>query len=380
MRDRIESITHRDAANTILASRTYVRTASGEPTRVTHEDGSYVELEYDAALRVRSETWRDASGIITETISYAYDRDGNRISRTTSAGVETYIAGVGYRLDRIERAGAPSENYGWDAAGRVTSIERDGATTTLSYSALDQVTSAERGASSTSWSFDGEGRRVSMSDASGTRRYLVAPTMIEELEAPHAITDESGTLIAGYVYSGDQPLVRYGASGPTYYLEDGIGSVIATADSSGARSGEFRYDAFGNTRAWSGSESSLDPTRGGDFRFQGMWQDQSTELYYVRARTYDAQTGRFLSRDPLLGAPQEVESHHPYNFANANPIINTDPTGLFTLVELQSAVTIDRVLTSIQASARSYMMDYARDWLCKEWAESSFTWWAKSQV
>ncbi len=361
VRDRIESITHRDAANVVLASRTYVRTASGEPTRITHEDGSYIELEYDAALRVRSETWRDAGGTITETISYAYDRDGNRISRTTSAGVEAYVAGVGYRLDRIERAGAPIENYGWDAAGRMTSIERDGATTSLTYSALDQVTSAERGASNTSWSFDGEGRRVAMSDAAGTRRYLVAPTMIEELEAPHAITDASGILIAGYVYSGDQPLVRYGTSGPTYYLEDGIGSVIATADSSGARSSEFRYDAFGNTRAWSGTESSLDPTRGGDFRFQGMWQDQSTELYYVRARTYDARTGRFLSRDPLLGEPREVESHQPYNFANANPIINTDPTGAFTLAELQSTVTVDRVLTAIQSSARSYAVDEARD-------------------
>ena len=39
LRDRIESLTHRDGAGTVLQSLTYTRARSGEPTRITREDG-----------------------------------------------------------------------------------------------------------------------------------------------------------------------------------------------------------------------------------------------------------------------------------------------------------------------------------------------------
>ncbi|MCC6876887.1 MAG: hypothetical protein IT378_21460, partial [Sandaracinaceae bacterium] len=83
-RHRVLSITHRDAGGGVLASATYERAASGEPTRITREDGSSVRVGYDAALRVVSERYFDASDVLTGEIAYTYDRDGNRRTRTTS--------------------------------------------------------------------------------------------------------------------------------------------------------------------------------------------------------------------------------------------------------------------------------------------------------
>ena len=36
-----------------------------------------------------------------------------------------------------------------------------------------------------------------------------------------------------------------------------------------------------------------------DILFTGRWLDKSTNLYYYRARWYDAEDGRFVSKDPI---------------------------------------------------------------------------------
>ncbi|MFO0710352.1 MAG: hypothetical protein U0353_10970 [Sandaracinus sp.] len=44
---------------------------------------------------------------------YTYDDDGNRTTRTTSAGVEQYHYGVGWRLTSIERASTTTQAWEW---------------------------------------------------------------------------------------------------------------------------------------------------------------------------------------------------------------------------------------------------------------------------
>jgi hypothetical protein len=55
------------------------------------------------------------------------------------------------------------------------------------------------------------------------------------LDMLESMADGTGNLLANYVYAGIQSLVRLDASGnPTYYLSDGMGSVIGLTDESGA--------------------------------------------------------------------------------------------------------------------------------------------------
>jgi RHS repeat-associated protein len=124
-----------------------------------------------------------------------------------------------------------------------------------------------------------------------------------------------------------------------------MGSVIGLVGDSAADRATIHYDGFGNVRRVSGSPSmaALPADAGGDFRFQGMWSDVGTGLYYVRARVYDAQTGRFLSRDPAEGRREDPSGYLPYVFAQNAPTLLRDPTGRVTLTEIQTILTVRTV-------------------------------------
>ena len=123
-----------------------------------------------------------------------------------------------------------------------------------------------------------------------------------------------------------------------------MGSVIGLADGSGTSSGKFLYDAFGKILSQVGD---ADSAAGGDFRFQGQWLESESGLYHFRARDYDPATGLFLSCDPVDIIETVPESFNPYQFVYNNPYIYSDPTGMISIVEIQSAFTIERILQSI---------------------------------
>ena len=54
-------------------------------------------------------------------------------------------------------------------------------------------------------------------------------------------------------------------------------------------------------------------------------------MYYNRARYYDQNTGRFNRIDPFPGNTEDPQSLHKYLYAHANPVNNTDPSGLLIL-------------------------------------------------
>jgi len=131
------------------------------------------------------------------------------------------------------------------------------------------------------------------------------------------------------------------------YRQDAMGTVIGQADATGASTANFKYDGFGNIVSATGASAGIDPTLGSEPRFHGMMLDSATGLYYVRARYYDGQTGRFVEADSLGGRPLMVETYHPYTFSNSNPIVWRDPLGLFGLEEVGASVSISRSLSTM---------------------------------
>jgi RHS repeat-associated protein len=85
----------------------------------------------------------------------------------------------------------------------------------------------------------------------------------------------------------------------------------------------YRYDAFGNKVAMAEMFTDTVGYRGERF-------DPVLAQYYLRARFYDPRTGRFSSMDPFLGTYARPGELNRYGYAANNPVMNTDPTGLFT--------------------------------------------------
>ena len=66
------------------------------------------------------------------------------------------------------------------------------------------------------------------------------------------------------------------------------------------------------------------------FRYVGKYgvMDEDNGLLFMRARYYDTETGRFLSKDPLRGELVEPGTLNRYVYVLGNPVMGVDPRGL----------------------------------------------------
>jgi RHS repeat-associated protein len=106
----------------------------------------------------------------------------------------------------------------------------------------------------------------------------------------------------------------------TYFLVGDNNNVIALADESGTVTDRYEYSAFGTLLNYTGT----DPNR---ILFSAEPNDEDSGLIYLRNRYYDAEMGRFVSRDLLF--PYGANN---YIYCRNNPVLYTDPTGYDTFV------------------------------------------------
>ena len=79
------------------------------------------------------------------------------------------------------------------------------------------------------------------------------------------------------------------------------------------------YEPFGEVLQGTGDAGSW-------YGFTGEWAD-ATGLEYLRARYYDPWRGRFLTKDPKQGSLLLPVTYNQWIYANANPVLLTDPSG-----------------------------------------------------
>ncbi len=116
-------------------------------------------------------------------------------------------------------------------------------------------------------------------------------------------------------------------------------------DPSGVITDTFTYDAFGilihrqaRTSGGGGvlvpfanpaletAPANTSPTVN-NYRYTGEQWDQDLGMYYLRARYYRPELGRFWTRDSYEGNNQDPLSLHKYIYCSENPVGNIDPTG-----------------------------------------------------
>ena len=67
------------------------------------------------------------------------------------------------------------------------------------------------------------------------------------------------------------------------------------------------------------------------FRYRGYYYDVETGWYYLNARYYDPNVGRFLSPDTILGANGGLQGYNLFAYCNNNPVMFADPSGNFAI-------------------------------------------------
>ena len=183
------------------------------------------------------------------------------------------------------------------------------------YNALNQLTHTLTKNYKVSFTYDAEGLRTSKT-VNGEKTVFVwdGDQLVMELS-------ESGKVQKRYICGNDLVYADKGTdTEKQYYVTDPHGNVVQLTDESGAVTKTYEYDSFGN-------EVDSDSKDENPFRYCGEYYDKETEEIYLRARYYQPNVGRFLTRDTYTGEEDEPESLHLYTYCYNNPVYYMDVTG-----------------------------------------------------
>ena len=228
-----------------------------------------------------------------------------------ATGLPTSVSGNTFNADN-GMTGFGGAALSYDANGNLTS---DG-TNTYTWDARNNLTAISGGATA-SFVYDTFGRRASKSIAGTTTNFLYdGMNPVQELQAG----TPSANLLTGL--NIDEFFTRTDASSNvSTLLRDALGSTIGLLGSGQSIGTSYTYQPFGATTA-------AGAANGNPYQFTGREND-STGLYFYRARYYHPTLQRFIAQDPIGFASGDISL---YNYALNDPIRGKDPFGLGTLI------------------------------------------------
>ncbi|MBM3436957.1 MAG: RHS repeat-associated core domain-containing protein, partial [Bacteroidetes bacterium] len=368
---RLVSMTDPDADIT-----TYQYDDISRMTQLNHPNGTHQQYSYDGADRLTNLQILDNSMALMLGNSFTYDAVGNKLSRNETTPPKGAIAGKSvsttlyhydpvYRLTKVDYPGGDTVQYQYDPVGNRTQEITNGISGFYSYDADNRLVFASE--NNTNHQYDPNGNLINKFSMAGNDHY--------DYDYKNRLTGvlHNGTPVASYGYSaaGERlyksdggantiyylydyddwwadyshpeiynPIAEYNASGAIeasynpgpgidqiqsitrggqkyFFHEDDLGSPVKITNAIGNVANEYEYDAFGEILQE--NETVSQP-----FRFTGREYDSESDLYYYRARYYNQESGRYLSKDPW----GMVNGPNTYLYTLSNPVNMVDPSGL----------------------------------------------------
>ncbi len=241
------------------------------------EVGNWLSTNQNGAAEIRVPNDDNEYASVDGT-AYTYDNNGN----LTSDGIKDYIYDWADRLIQVENSGQVLAAYTYDALNRrVTRVV---------------------GTEATTFVYDGS-------------------DVIEEY------TD--GVFDRSFVYGStiDEPILLETGGLLYYYVAGRQGSVRVIADDTGALVESYEYSPFGLMTIYDNQDQDITVTGStidNPFGYTARRWDAESGLWHYRNRTYSAELGRFLQRDPA----GYVDGLNLYVACLNNPLRYTDPDGL----------------------------------------------------
>ena len=328
-----------DIADDVQISHSYQ--AGREQTRnVQAGAGSFREgYRYDALGRLRSTERRgetagtetftldyDARDLLTQEIAtggadrrgfrYTFDALGRRSSKVSEfAGGEAkqlYAYSSGNRLLRV--TGDTETTITWDAYGRP---EDDHRNLGFEWGLSDQLRAiALPDGQREDMLFDGDGQRIAR--------------VIKGAVDLFYSSDMSGEVYSQRRADGSYLDIVRDANGGVVALLDGDGTIIPWAAGKGDSTSVTGNAAGAALSAFGEGDLSRATV---EFGFHQMWSSALTPLRFAGVRVYDAETGRFLTPDPLgvTAASDPNDAVDMFRYAHNNPAAVRDSTGYLGL-------------------------------------------------
>jgi RHS repeat-associated protein len=214
-----------------------------------------------------------------------------------------------------------------------------------------------RGSQTLTWDIDNRVTRVAISGGLATNMEYDYSGMRVKKDAPAGITlypfkgyeiDPNGT-ITKYIRIGTETFASkkkptVGEPTQFFYHNDHLGGINVITDITGTRRQLNEYDPWGGVSRSEGQTPGSPPTVDLTHRFTGQELDPETGLYYYGGRYYDAESGRFISPDPFVQAPEEPQNLNRYTYVLNNPVNLVDPNGHFFWIPAVVWVVIEAAM------------------------------------
>ncbi|WP_053170456.1 RHS repeat domain-containing protein [Limnohabitans planktonicus] len=114
-----------------------------------------------------------------------------------------------------------------------------------------------------------------------------------------------------------------------YFHQDHLNSIAVITDEAGQVVERLAYDPRGKRRNANGLADKNDRLVG-QTTDRGYTEHEHLDevgLIHMNGRVYDPLIGRFMSADPFIQSPGNLQSYNRYAYVMNNPLAMTDPSG-----------------------------------------------------
>lgn len=252
---------------------------------------------------------------------FELDRIGRRISVNKQDAIDAWIRPLDIQsnydaADQLLSFGDIDLTY--DLMGQLDRKSDEGFDLDYNYNSQNLLQSIQGPDLEARFQYDGDGARISMSLNDQETHYFINPNaplsqVLAEANADAEIEDF-------YIYDQRGLISKISSddSISQYFHFDALGSTVALSNLDGQVTDRYVYDSFGQLNRKEGETEN-------PFQYVGQLGVQNDEsgLYYMRARYYDPEAGRFVSRDPI----GFDGGSNFYAYAGNNPVSYVDPSG-----------------------------------------------------
>ena len=326
----MESYLYSYDKNSNITKKTQVNNYPKEDADKVNETKSYT---YDTLGRLTKTVTTDHNkDDKTKTVTYTYDNVGNRLKEDdgTTTTSYTYNGLDQLKTSTKEKRTAVDEvrQYSYDANGNQTDVKntKTGQTESYTYDAenrLSKVAVTDKDGKTAVIQqnrYNGEGQRIQKVEGSKTTNYYYQDGVVsyttdgENSQTSQNLIGTDGNILATQ---------RYGSDHTDYllYNKDIQGSSTSLVKENGSADATYQYTDFGETTI--NGDNKVE----NEVCYTGGIYDQSTGLYYLNARYYNPEDGRFVTEDTYRGETNEPDTQNLYVYCADNPVNYVDPSG-----------------------------------------------------
>ena len=296
---------------------------NGNITHIYHNDNIENKYYYDK----NNELIKEDNYLDLITIRYYYDSYGNILCKK-KFNIDTY--------EEIEKIRYEYNNSNWpdqlskynndvityDSIGNPLSI---GNSINLTWKNGEQLATYSDSIKNVVYKYNNVGIRTSKKINNIQTDYY--------LEGNNIIFEKTNDVCTYFMYSNNE-LVGLKYNNQNYfYIKNSKNDIIGILNSEYNLVAKYRYDSWGKIISITDSNNndlSNDTTNIANinpFRYRSYYYDKETNLYYLNARYYNPDWGRFISIDECLNNDKNILSSNLYIYCGNNPINAIDYNG-----------------------------------------------------